>query len=167
MQKKRAELIVGLFVLMAMLALLALAFNVSGLVLWSRHGYYPLLAEFDNVGDLKPRAVVSVSGVNVGQVDKIRLDPTNFRATVTLLINKHYAEFPTDTSASILTQGLLGSNYITLVPGYDEKILKPGDHIETTRSALVLEDLIGQLMYSLKGNTNSSPNSKQDASTSS
>jgi phospholipid/cholesterol/gamma-HCH transport system substrate-binding protein len=157
---KRTEFVVGLFVLAGLLALLALAFNVSGLVMWSKQGYYPLVAEFDNVGDLKVRAVVSVGGVKVGRVEDIQLDPTNFRAKVTLWIDQQYNQFPVDTQAGILTQGLLGSNYISLTPGFEEDMLKPGGRIETTRSALVLEDLIGQLMYSLKGNTKQSSSDK-------
>ncbi len=151
MVSKTVEFVVGIFILLAVLALLALAFNVSGLVIIGNKQTYELTAEFDNVGDLKVRAPISVSGVKVGQVKAIKLDPQDFRATVTMQIQNTYNSLPTDTSAGILTQGLLGSNYIGLSPGFEEKVLKPGDRIESTRSAMILENLIGQLMYSLKG----------------
>ena len=108
-------------------------------------------ADFDNIGALKVRAPVSVSGVKVGRVSAIQLDPQTYRASVTLQINNGYKDLPVDTAASILTQGLLGSNYISLSPGFDQKMLKPGEHIETTHSALILENLIGQLMFNLSG----------------
>lgn len=143
------EVVVGLFIIAALLALIALAFKVSGLTQITDGDYYVLKADFDNVGDLKVRAPVSVSGVKVGRVASIQLDPQTFRATVTLQIQKGFNQLPLDTSASILTQGLLGSNYVSLTPGFEEKLLKPGESIETTHSALILENLVGQLMFNL------------------
>ncbi|MDF1795934.1 MAG: outer membrane lipid asymmetry maintenance protein MlaD [Coxiellaceae bacterium] len=152
MASKTAEFIVGIFIILAVLALMALAFNVSGLVVFGNSKSYTLTAEFDNIGDLKPRAPVTIGGVKVGQVQKIQLDEQDFRAKVTLLIKDRYNLIPIDTSAGILTQGLLGSNYISLSPGFEQQVLKPGERIETTQSAMILENLIGQLMYSLKNN---------------
>ena len=113
--------------------------------------YYTVTAEFDNIGNLKIRAPVSLSGVPIGQVSGIVIDKNNFRALVTLQLNKAVNTLPIDTSASILTQGILGANYISLTPGFEENSLKNGDRIETTRSALILENLIGQFMYHVKG----------------
>ncbi len=150
MASKTVEFIVGIFIILAILGLMALAFNVSGLVMFGDGQSYRLTAEFDNIGDLKPRAPVTIGGVKVGQVDKIQLDGQDFRAKVTLLIQDKYNTLPIDTSAGILTQGLLGSNYVGLSPGFEQQVLKPGERIETTQSAMILENLIGQLMYSLK-----------------
>ncbi len=148
------EVGVGFFIIVALCGLLFLAFKVSGLTQLGNGHYYILKADFDNIGALKVRAPVSVSGVKVGRVSAIQLDPQTFRASVILQINNNYKELPVDTSASILTQGLLGSNYISLSPGFDQKMLQPGEYIETTHSALILENLIGQLMFNLNGNKN-------------
>ena len=153
MRSKAIDFIVGLFMLAGLLGLLVLAFKVSGLTTVVSNGNnYSITADFDNVGALKVRALVSVSGVTVGRVMEIKLDPTTFRARVTLQINDKYNKFPMDTSASILTQGLLGSNYISLTPGFDQKILKAGGRIQTTHSALILENLVGQLIFNLQNN---------------
>lgn len=145
------EVGVGFFIIVALCGLLFLAFKVSGLTQLGNGHYYVLKADFDNIGGLKVRAPVSVSGVTVGRVSNIQLDPQTYRASVTLQINNGYKDLPDDTSASILTQGLLGSNYISLSPGFDQKMLQPGGRIETTHSALILENLIGQLMFNLSG----------------
>ncbi len=153
MRNKVVDFIVGLFILLGLLGLLVLAFKVSGLTtIIGNDSYYVVTAEFDNIGSLKVRAPVTVSGVTVGRVKDIVLDPATFRAKVTLQIKNQFNQFPKDTSASILTQGLLGSNYISLTPGFDQKTLKSGGIIETTHSALILENLIGQLMFNLQGN---------------
>lgn len=143
------EVAVGLFIVVALSALIVLAFKVSGLTEIGNGNYYVLKADFDNVGDLKVRAPVMVSGVKVGKVSRIRLSARTFRAVVTLHIKNNFNQLPVDTSASILTQGLLGSNYVSLSPGFEEKVLKQGGRIETTHSALILENLIGQLMFNL------------------
>lgn len=165
MRSKIMDFVVGLFILAGLLGLIFLAFKVSGLTVAAvgNHNFYTVTAEFDNIGGLSVRAPVSVSGVTVGRVNAIQLDPTTFRAKVTLQINSKFHAFPRDTSASILTQGLLGSNYISLSPGFDTSALKAGDVIETTHSALILENLIGQLLYNLKGD-NSSDNRSSDNS---
>lgn len=160
MRKKSIDFIVGLFMLAGLLGLILLAFKVSGLteVVGTNH-YYNVTAEFNNIGGLRIRAPVSVSGVKVGRVASISLDPTTFRAKVILQINDHFNQFPKDSSASILTEGLLGSNYISLTPGFDTASLKGGDVIETTHSALILENLVGQLIYSLKNGSDDSNDS--------
>lgn len=143
------ETFVGLFMLAGMVALLILALKVSGLsTALNGDGYY-VTAIFDNAGSLKVRAPVSIAGVKVGEVTKISLDNASFRAAVTMRINRDEAKLPTDTSASIFTQGLLGANYISLIPGYDQTFLKNGSQIENTHPALILEDLIGQFLFSI------------------
>lgn len=141
---------VGLFMIAGLLSLLLLALKVSGLSQGGSSDYYRLVAEFDNIGSLRARAPVRIAGVKVGQIEKIELQNQRFKAKVTLLINKSENNLPSDTSASILTEGLLGSNYIGLVPGYEETTLKDGNLISNTHPALILENLIGQLLFSLK-----------------
>lgn len=132
------------------LALIALAFKTSGLKSLGEENYYVIKTEFDNIGGLKVRAPVMISGVTVGQVMKITLDRNNFRALVVLQINKKTNNLPADTSATILTQGLFGANYIELTPGFASVNLKNNDWIKTTYSALILENLIGQFIYNFK-----------------
>ena len=143
------EVSVGIFIMAALCGLLFLAFKVSGLTSMGDGHYYVIKAEFDNIGGLKVRAPVSVSGVKVGRVTAIALNPQTYRASVTMQINDGYKDLPVDTSASILTEGLLGSNYISLSPGFESQMLQPGGRIETTHSALILENLVGQLMFNL------------------
>ena len=156
------EFIVGLFMIAGLAALVILAFKVSGLVHIGNGHYYQLIAEFDNVGDLKVNAPVSISGVRVGRVSHISIDTNNFRARVKLAVDKDINTLPVDTSASIFTQGILGANYISLAPGFEEENLKNGDRVETTHSALILENLIGQLIYSLRGDSAHSTDSKEE-----
>lgn len=164
MRNKAIDFIVGIFMLAGLLGLILLAFKVSGLTDFvGTHDYYDVTAEFSNVGGLRVRAPVSVAGVTIGRVNQISLDPITFRAKVLMQIDKHFNELPKDSSASILTEGLLGSNYISVTPGFDNTVLKAGDYIETTHSALILENLVGQLMYSLKNGSNDS-NDKSDDS---
>ena len=152
------ELSVGVFIIAALCALLFLAFRVSGLTTDVGNGdYYTITADFDNIGDLKVRAPVTVSGVKVGRVSNIQLNPQTYRATVMLQINNGYKDLPVDSSASIFTQGLLGSNYISLSPGFENQMLHPGDRIQTTHSAIILENLIGQLMFNLTNDKKSTP----------
>ncbi len=149
LSRQWAQLLVGLFILFGLLALFFLAFKVSGLTqMVDKKEAYTVVADFDNIGGLKVRAPVAMSGVVVGNVVDIQLDPVSFRARVRLRLDKRYP-FPKDTSASIYTQGLLGANYIHLSPGLSSDLLSAGDTIENTQSAIVLERLIGQLMFSL------------------
>lgn len=140
--------------LAGMLALLMLALKVSGLTAYMGKQGYLVTANFDNVGGLKLRSPVTIAGVRIGEVADIQLDKNTFKALVTLRINSNQDKIPEDSSASILTQGLLGANYISLTPGYEENNLKNGSQIENTHPALILENLIGQLLFSLKNSGN-------------
>jgi len=157
-----AELTVGSLMLAGILALVVLAFKVSGLTSYVGHEGYYLTAQFDNIGDLKARAPVSIAGVRIGQVQSIHLDPETYRADVRLFINNNSKSLPIDTSAYIYTEGLLGGNYISLVPGFgngdgeEVQFLKNGDRIETTYSALILEDMIGKFLFKIGNDDNDS-----------
>lgn len=163
MKTRVSQFIVGLFIIIAFLAMVFLAFRVSDISgVGSRH-YYHISAEFDNIGGLKVRAPVSISGVRIGDVSDIQLDNNNFRAVVTLRISDRYKNLPLDTSANIFTQGILGSNYVSLAPGFDEASLKNGGRIETTHPAIVLENLIGQLIYNSKSDSEDESKTKAKA----
>ena len=110
--------------IVGLISVLVLALKISGLTKGSATDYYRVSAEFDNIGSLKERAPVRIAGVKVGQIEKIELQNQHFKAKVTLLINKKDNNLPTDTSASILTEGLLGSNYISLTPGFETESLR-------------------------------------------
>jgi phospholipid/cholesterol/gamma-HCH transport system substrate-binding protein len=155
MQTKNIEIIVGTFILAGILALLVLAFQVSGLTDMIGKRGYEITAAFDNIGDLRVRAPVSVGGVRIGEITRINLDPKTFKAIVTMRVEPHQNAIPTDSSASIFTAGLLGSNYISITPGFANTNLKNGDKIITTHSAVILENLIGQLMFKLDSNKSS------------
>lgn len=150
----KAEMSVGLFIIIAAGALFFLAFKVSGVGGLGGESYYTVNCSFDNVGDLKKSSAVTMAGVKIGEIESIKLDPTTMQALASLRIYDKYKNIPIDSSASILTQGLLGSNYIGLTPGFDTKMLKNNDTINTTHSALILENIIGQLVYSLKDSSN-------------
>ncbi len=149
MEQKWLETIVGFFILLAIAGLLMLAFQVSDLTTYQGDNSYDVKAQFDNIGDLKVRAPVTVAGVKVGQVASIILDPKTYRATVTLRMNKNADYIPKDSAASIVTAGLLGANYISISPGFDDHFLKEGDNIDETHSAIMLEQMIGQLLFSV------------------
>jgi phospholipid/cholesterol/gamma-HCH transport system substrate-binding protein len=146
MSKKGIETLVGMFVLLGMLGLLFLALKAANLASFSAHEGYQLQARFDNIGGLKVRAPVRSAGVVVGRVVSISLDPKTYQGVVTMDIERNF-QFPRDTSAKILTAGLLGDQYIGLEPGGDEKNLAAGDTIKQTQSAVVLENLIGQFLF--------------------
>lgn len=155
-QKMGLYFFVGVFVLFGLFSLFVLAFKVSGLTQFGQEKGYRVIANFSNIGGLKVRAPVTIAGVKVGQVSNIALDERSFnaRVTLTLLPNTH---IPRDeVSASILTEGLLGSNYISITPGFEAdspeeqtEFLKEGDLIEKTNEAMVLENLIGQLVFNM------------------
>ena len=150
MQDSRAmEIGVGVFVAGGLAALFMLAMQVSNLSTSISSHSYEVSAAFQNVGGLKVRSPVTVSGVRVGRVESIDYDTRAYEAVVTLRIDDKYNTFPEDTSASIYTAGLLGEQYIALQPGGSEKDLKPGDRIHLTQSALVLEQIIGQFLYNV------------------
>jgi phospholipid/cholesterol/gamma-HCH transport system substrate-binding protein len=135
-----------LFVLLGMLGLLFLALKAANLGSFGGGDGYTLTAKFDNIGSLKVRAPVRSAGVTVGRVASIALDPKTFQGVVQLEISKS-VQFPKDSSARILTAGLLGDQYIGLEPGGDEKNLASGDIIGQTQSAVVLESLISQFLF--------------------
>lgn len=146
MQKSRNDVWVGLFVMVGAAALLFLALKAGNLLSLSFEDTYRVTANFDNIGGLKPRAAVRSAGVVVGRVESIGFDDKRYQARVVLDMQKGFA-FPKDSSAKILTSGLLGEQYIGLVAGGDEKNLAAGDTINDTQSALVLENLIGRFLF--------------------
>ncbi|MDV7209674.1 phospholipid/cholesterol/gamma-HCH transport system substrate-binding protein [Azotobacter beijerinckii] len=146
MQTRTLETGVGLFILAGMLALLLLALRVSGLTVSTTGDTYKLYAYFDNISGLSVRAKVAMAGVAIGKVTAIDLDRNSYTGRVTMELEKRVDNLPIDSTASILTSGLLGEKYIGLSVGGEEKLLKDGDSIRDTQSALVLEDLIGKFM---------------------
>ncbi|KRB92731.1 outer membrane lipid asymmetry maintenance protein MlaD [Noviherbaspirillum sp. Root189] len=147
MQRKSLDLWVGLFVLLGAAALVFLALKAGNMSSLSFAPTYAVTTKFDNIGGLKPRAPVKSAGVVVGRVADIRFDDKSFQAVVTLNLESGY-KFPKDSSAKILTSGLLGEQYIGLEPGGDTNNLAAGDRIKMTQSAVVLENLISQFLYS-------------------
>ena len=143
------EIMVGLFVVLGFLALFMLAMKVSNLGRLTNKEGYEVVAYFENIGGLKVRSPVTVSGVRVGQVIEIVYDDDRYEAQVTMRIGIKHDYFPIDTTASIYTAGLLGEQYIALEPGAEEDVLKTGDTIEFTQSALVLEEIIGKIVVKL------------------
>lgn len=137
---------VGVFVLAGIAALMVLALKVGNASTYHLSESYKLIAEFDNIGGLKTRAPVKSAGVVVGRVDDVQFDTERFVAKVTFTIDKRYA-FPTDTFASILTSGLLGEQYIGLSAGGDNVLLKDGDVVTKTQSAVVLEELVSKFLF--------------------
>lgn len=146
MGRKGIETLVGLFVLLGLIAVAFLALKAANLASFSTGSSYSVTAKFDNIGGLKVRAPVKSAGVTVGRVRAIVLDPQSFQGLVTVEIDSRI-RFPADTSAKILTSGLLGDQYIGLEPGGSDKTLEGGDQIKMTQSAVVLESLIGQFLY--------------------
>lgn len=155
--ERKVEGLVGLFLMAAILSLLVLAFKVSGLTSFFKQEGYAVTAAFDDIGQLKVRAPVKVGGVTIGEVTAIKLDPTTYKAVVHLRINSNVKDIPVDSSASILTAGLLGDNYIAITPMYGTDFLKNGSEIQETHSAMILERLIGQLLFKVN---NSSSNTQ-------
>jgi phospholipid/cholesterol/gamma-HCH transport system substrate-binding protein len=151
MSTRTIEIMVGLFVAVGIAALFMLAMKVSNLATYGGDDGYTITASFDNIGGLKVRSLVSASGVRVGQVTSIEYDSNGYEARVSMSIDPQYDKFPVDTAASIMTSGLLGEQYVGLQPGAEEEYLKAGSEIELTQSALVLEQIIGQFLYSKAG----------------
>ena len=151
------DFLVGVFVLVALAALLVLAFRVSGLVHVGKGKTYTVSADFDNIGGLKSRASVRISGVLIGRVTSISLDPKTYQAKVVMSIDDQFNQIPTDSSASIYTEGLLGANYISVTPGFDNTMWKQGSVVQSTHSAMILENLIGQFLFSMKGGDKKTP----------
>jgi phospholipid/cholesterol/gamma-HCH transport system substrate-binding protein len=147
MQHSKNDVWVGLFVLIGAAALLFLALQSANLLSLNFQKTYSVTARFDNIGGLKPQTAVKSAGVVVGRVESITFDDKNFQASVSLALQSRYS-FPKDSSLKILTSGLLGEQYIGIEAGAEEKTLQAGDTITSTQSAVVLENLIGQFLYS-------------------
>lgn len=156
MQKHQyVDFSVGIFILMGLVALMTLAVKVSGVSTWGSKPTYTVTAHFSNIGGLKVRAPVTIAGVKIGEVTGIALQPGTLNAKVTMSLRVDKAIPYEDTTARILTQGLLGSNYISLVPGFEDEgttkhiYLKNGDEVPHTQEAMILENLIGQLVFNM------------------
>ena len=147
MQRSRNDVWVGLFVLIGGAAILFLALKSANLLTLNFDTGYKVTAKFDNIGGLKPRAAVKSAGVVVGRVENISFDTQSFQASVSMSMDSRYP-FPKDSSLKILTRGLLGEQYVGVEAGGDEKNLAAGDVIRSTQSAVVLENLISQFLFS-------------------
>ncbi len=147
MSKKGIETLVGLFVLLGLAGLVFLSLKAANLASFGHRDSYQVSARFDNIGGLKPRAPVRSAGVTVGRVKSILLDPKTYQGVVVMDLDRD-VRFPKDSSAKILTSGLLGDQYVGIEPGYEEKTLVAGDVIKQTQSAVVLENLISQFLFS-------------------
>lgn len=146
---RKMEIMVGIFVAAGFAALFMLAMRVSNLSALDTDGGYKLYANFENIGGLKLRSAVSMSGVRIGRVTGIDYDEGAFQARVEMTIDSRYDFLPTDTHASIYTAGLLGEQYVALEPGAETETLKDGDRLHFTQSSLVLEEIIGQFMVNM------------------
>jgi|TARA_B100000315_G_scaffold182629_1_gene171561 phospholipid/cholesterol/gamma-HCH transport system substrate-binding protein len=146
MQMRTVEISVGAFMLAGIFSLIVLAVKVSGFDVGAATDSYSIFARFENIGGLAVRAKVSVAGVVVGKVAEIKLDQEDFTALVRMEMDASVNQLSSDTTAAILTEGLLGGKYIGLVLGAEEDFLQDGDEITDTQSALVLEELIGQFL---------------------
>lgn len=152
MQQTRAvELGTGLFVLLGLAALFFLTTQTTGNQAFSDGDSYEVTARFENVGSLKVRAPVSMSGVTIGRVTAIKFDSVSLEAEVTFVIDQVYHQIPDDSSAAIQTSGMLGSQYIGLQAGGSEMSLEEGSEIQITRSAIVLENLISKYLFKSGG----------------
>jgi phospholipid/cholesterol/gamma-HCH transport system substrate-binding protein len=145
-QRRTVDVMVGGFVLLGLAALLFLSLKAANLGSFTTGPTYPAQALFDNVGGLKVRAPVKSAGVLVGRVASIAFDDKTYQARVVLALDQRF-QFPKDSSAKILTSGLLGEQYIGLEPGAEDKMIGPGDTIRMTQSAIVLENLISQFLF--------------------
>ena len=152
MERTGIDLWVGMFVVAGVAALVMLAMKVGNLGTYNVAETYQVHAYFSNIGGLKPKASIRSAGVLVGRVTEITLDTERYEANVVMSLDKRY-QFPKDTFANILTSGLLGEQYIGLMPGGDSEMLKNGEVVKQTQSAMVLEDLIGKFIYSKAAET--------------
>lgn len=148
-RQAKFEIGVGVLVLMTIIALFFIAMKVSNFTALQERPTYQVSALFENIGGLKKRAPVKLSGVVIGRISDISIDATTYKARVLMEIDQAYNNLPLDTSAAILTSGLLGDQYIGVTPGAEEDFLKQGDRLEFTQSALVLEELIGQFLVKM------------------
>jgi phospholipid/cholesterol/gamma-HCH transport system substrate-binding protein len=162
MERSKNDVWVGLFVLLGAAAIVFLALQAANLLTLSFQQTYRVVAKFDNIGGLKPKAAVKSSGVVVGRVESIGFDDKSYQARVTLAMENRF-QFPKDSSLKILTSGLLGEQYIGIEAGSDEKNLAAGDTISSTQSAVVLENLIAQFLYNKAADGGSSSNAPAPA----
>jgi phospholipid/cholesterol/gamma-HCH transport system substrate-binding protein len=160
MTRRSTETLVGLFVLLGLAALFFLALKAANLGNFNTEATYAITARFDNIGGLKVRAPVRSAGVTVGRVTAITLDPRTFQGVVSMDIRQGF-KFPKDSSAKILTAGLLGDQYVGLEPGAEEASLAAGATITQTQSALVLENLIGQMLFNRAAEAGSADGAKK------
>lgn len=157
MQSRTIEIWVGFFMLLGILAILVLAMKVSNLTALATDSSYEVIAKFENVGGLKPKSPVKISGVRIGRVSNIHFDDELYEAVVTLKIDSQYSKIPVDTSASIFTAGLLGEQYISLkTSGWGEDFLQQGSEITKTQSAIILEQLVGKFLFDKAAGDNDS-----------
>lgn len=156
--QRTLEIFVGIFILLTFIALSLMAIKVSGLTNFFPSKTYIVNAAFDDIGGLKIRAPVKMSGVQIGEVANISLNNKTFKADVKLRIHSQYRDIPDDSSAGIFTAGLLGDNYIAITPMYNQTYLKEGSEIQFTHPAMVLEKLIGQLIYKVGNSDNAETN---------
>lgn len=155
MNTRTVEIMVGLFVAIGIASLFLLAMKASNFGTYNVRDGYVLVAQFENIGGLKVQSPVNAGGVRVGRVVGIEYDQDLYEARVRMMIDPRYNRFPKDTAASIFTSGLLGEQYVNLDPGGDEDYLADGDRIRLTQSALVLEKLIGQFLFSMAESSDS------------
>lgn len=163
MQSKALELLVGLFFTLGVAAVFILTFRVASLSGAGEGASFEVIAEFENIGGLKPGAAVTMAGVRIGRVREIVIDRNTYEARVTMRIGQSYDNIPKDSQASILTAGLLGEQYVGLSPGGEDASLAQGDVIKFTQSALVLENLIGQFVANMSsGGSAKNPSSPKE-----
>ena len=149
MRPSRAiDISTGLFVLLGLVSIAFLVTQITSKEVSFKSASYRLKAQFENVGGLKPGAPVTMAGVTIGRVERIKYDINQFKAIVTLRIDEEYDKIPNDSDASILTSGLLGGQYIGITPGGSDQVYKNGDHIEFVQDAVVLESLISKFLFS-------------------
>ena len=155
-KQRYIDISVGIFMFLGLLALLTMVMKVSGISSFGSNKGYHVIADFTDIGGLKVRAPVTVAGVRIGEVTRIELQPGELNAKVTMLLRSDKPIPFEDSSARILTEGLLGSNYISIVPGFDNDednnkhpYLRDGDKIAKTQEAIILENLIGQLLFNI------------------
>ena len=151
-QTRSVEIGTGMFVLLGLAALFFLTTQTTGSDSFSGSDVYTVTARFENVGSLKNRAPVSMSGVTIGRVTDVRFDPEMLNAEVTFVIDSRYDRIPDDSDASILTSGLLGSQYIGLQAGGSDLYLEDGSEVQFTQSAIVIENLISKYLFNSGGN---------------
>lgn len=150
MNSRKVEILVGIFIVLGLAALSMLALKVANAGLSGNQPTYTIYAKFSNVGGLKVRSPIKVGGVVIGRVSAIKLDPEDYKPVVSMSINQQYNNFADTSSVAILTSGILGEQYLGFEPGFIAEgvtILKDGDTVFDTKSALVLEELIGQFLF--------------------